>query len=311
MSEDGMPVGTEKVSRMTSLKVLVLILATAGLIPDAHSKASVYSGVNVYKPTINKWKSTVESASFDSTSWLWSLGSSDRKHKNGSRDTILMVPTVSVPDDITLIVWFHGLNGFSKKTFEKRLIPQIEDIVENGNSIAVAIPEMPWSINTSTPRKRQGKVWTRPGELEQYVKSIKERLEAWAIITHGVDLGSIRIVFVGHSAGGSALMSASREGSLCRLGPEAIVWSDASYGHWLDSAWKGCIKEADTELHILVRKWDKPHKNAQRLIKRMTKRSRLLSKPDIHYKVLNRKHWTHGRIGNNVFVLTNLFPPGC
>ena len=304
-----MPVGTARVSRMIALRLLVLVVAI-GMTQYAHAEAKVYSGVNVYKPTVSKWKTAVSNASFDSISWIWNLGTPDRKHKNGSRDTILMVPDSAVPDNITLLVWFHGLGGFKKGTFEKRILPQVENIVEAGNSVAIAIPEMPWSINTSTPRKRQGQVWRSPGDLERYISGVKERLQTWSIITHGVDLGSVRIVFVGHSAGGSAMMSAAKEGGLCRLKPEAIVWSDASYGYWLDSAWNGCIKNTDTELYILVRKWDKPHKNAQRLIKRI-KRRKSSPKADVHYQVLNRKHWTHSRIGNSVFKLTDLFPPGC
>lgn len=294
---------------MIALRVLLLV---GVFIASSHANAAgkVYTGLNVHKPTVSLWKKATQSASFDSVSWIWNLGTPDRKHKNGSRDTILMVPDSAVPDDITLVIWFHGLNGFRKGTFEKRLIPQMEGVVNDGHSVAIAIPEMPWSINTSTPRKRQGQVWKRPGELERYVDSLKEHLEAWAVVTHGVGLGSVRIIFVGHSAGGSAIMSAAKEGGLCRLKPEAIVFSDASYGHWLDRAWDGCIKDTDTELHILVRKWDKPHKNAQRVIKRI-KRRRSSPKADIHYQILNRKYWTHGKIGRSVFTLTNLFPPGC
>ena len=307
-----MPDGTARVSRMIALRLLMLV-AVLGITPHAYAVAKVYTGVDVYNPTVSKWEKAARNASFDSVSWIWSLGTPDRKHKNGSRDTILMVPDTAIPDNITLVVWFHGLGGFRKGTFEKRIIPQIENIVEDGHSVAVAIPEMPWSINTTTPRKRQGQVWKRPGELERYIASVKEHLETWSIITHGVPLGPVRLIFVGHSAGGSAIMSAAKEGGICRLKPEAIVWSDASYGHWLDRTWKSCVKDLeDSELHVLVRKWDKPHKNAER-VRKLWRRSR--SAPgqniEVHYHVLSRKYWTHSRIGNNVFRITALFPPGC
>ena len=294
---------------MTVLKIFLICFIFGAASPTS-AKIKVHTGVNVYKHTLSTWKTAANNTSFDSISWVWNLGTPDRKHRNGSRDSILMVPDSAIPDDITLVVWFHGLGGFGKGTFEKRIIPQIESIVEDGHSVAVAIPEMPWSVNTSTPRKRQGQIWKRPGELERYITSVKGHLRAWALNAHGVELGSVRIIFVGHSAGGSALMSAAKEGGICRLQPEAIVWSDASYGYWLDYAWKGCIKDSGTALHILVRKWDKPHKNAQRLIKRI-KRSKFSSMTDVRYQVLNRKYWTHGRIGNNVFKITDLFPPGC
>jgi len=305
--------GTAKVLRMIVLRI-VLVLFVCSWVSTAHGETRVYTGLNVHKPTISLWEKAVQGASFDSISWVWNLGTSDRKHKNGSRDTILMVPNTTIPDDITLIVWFHGCGGFSKKTFSNRIIPQMEDIVEDGNSVAIAIPEMPWSTNTKTRCGRQGRVWTKPGELIRYVESLKEHLETWAVVTHGTELGSVRLVFVGHSAGGSAIMSSALEGSLCKLKPEAIVWSDASYGYWLDRTWKSCVRDLgqDTELHILVRKWDKPHKNAERVRKKWRRtKSKSNQEIKVHYYILSRKYWTHGRIGNSVFKITSLFPPGC
>ena len=268
----------------------------------------IYTGTDVYERTEQRWAKAISESSFNSVSWIWSMGVKDKKHKNRQRDTILMVSETSIPEDITLVVWFHGCGGFSQKTFSNRLIPQMNDIIEDGNSVAIAIPEMPWSTNTSTRCGRQGKVWRNPGELEKYVEDVKEHLEIWALITHGSSLGNVRIIFVGHSAGGSAIASAAKEGGLCRLNPEAIIWSDASYGSWLDKAWKGCIRDCDTELHVLVRKWDSPHKNAERTIKRITHKS---SPARILYQALDRKTWSHGKIGNSVFTLTDVFPPGC
>lgn len=306
-----MRAGTERESRMTVLRVFVLA-ASVLLAYPVQAAGNVYTGLGVYKPTVNRWSTAVQSASFSSDSWIWSLGKVDKKHKNKSRDTILMVPEKSIPDDITLVVWFHGCSGFSQRTFSKRIVPQIESIVADGHSVAIAIPEMPWSINTSTKCSRQGRVWNKSGELRAYVQDLREHLEAWAIIKHKKTLGSVRLVFLGHSAGGSALMSAAKGGGLCRLNPESIIWSDASYGYWLDTAWKSCIKDANTELHVLVRRWDKPHKNAQRL-QRAWKRIRNSSSANVnvHYYVLDRKLWKHSDIGDNVFDITKLFPPGC
>ena len=302
-----MLVGTVKVLRMIVLRVFTLLLVLF-LTTSVHAETEVYVGPNVYKPTVKRWENAVKNANFRSVTWIWSLGVRDRKHKNGSRDTILMVPEVSNSSDITLVVWFHGCSGFSQKTFTNRLIPQIETLVKQGNSLAIAIPEMPWSINTSTRCKRQGRVWRSPGDLEKYVDSLREHLQIWALVTHKAALDTVRIVFVGHSAGGSAIASAAKEGSLCRLAPEAVIWSDASYGSWLDKAWKGCISKIETDLHVLVRKWDKPHKNADRLIKSTRGRD---FKATILYQILNRKKWKHRDIGNSVFSLTDVFPPGC
>ena len=291
------------------LSFLFCMLLTSSASADV---GRVYTSNKVYEVTAKRWKNAVDGASFKSTSWIWNIGDRDKKHRNKARDTILMVPSQTSPESLTLVVWFHGCGGFSKKTFSSRIIPQIEEIVEDGNSVAIAIPEMPWSINTTTKCGRQGRVWTRPGELENYINDVKKHLASWAWVTHRVPLGDVRLSFIGHSAGGSALASAAKEGSLCNLKPDSIVWSDASYGYWLDRAWKSCIRDTDTSLHVLVRKWDKPHKNAERLSKVW---KRVNDQPgqniDIHYYVLNRKIWTHGRIGDNIFTITRLFPPGC
>ena len=273
--------------------------------------AEIYVDNGVYKKTTKRWTDAISAASFNSTSWIWNLEGRDKLHKNKRRDTILVVPDTAIPEDITLIVWFHGLNGFKPKTFGKRLVPQMEDLVSSNNSFAVAIPEMPWSINTSTRHGRQGKVWLKPGELERYIDSLKERLEIWAILKYGQSIDQVRVIFVGHSAGGSAIKASAKEGGLCRVSPEAIVWSDASYGRWLDSAWNGCIKNMnkDTELHILVRKWDPPYKSAERAMRFINRHK---NGPNVLYQVLSGKDgWTHGRIGNNAISIANLFPPGC
>ena len=276
---------------------------------DSNYKSSVSIGLGVYDSTIKRWSKAIKRASFDSDSWIWSITSNDFKHKNKSRDAILIVPDTSDSESITLVIWFHGLNGFGKRTFEKRLIPQLNDLVENGNSIALAIPEMPWSINTSTPRGRQGRVWRKKGELTNFIDQAKNRLNEWSETKHGERINNFEIVFVGHSAGGSALMSASEEGSLCSNKPKAILWSDASYGSWLKRAFEGCMKclSQEQEGHILVRKWGKPHLQAEKVLG--SKKSKINLK--ILYNVLDRKYWKHSEIGDNAILLTDIFPSGC
>ena len=279
-------------------------------IEKSHSyKTHVNVGFAAYEATTKRWEKALSKASFSSSSWIWSITSNDFKHKNKSRDAILIVPDTSDSESITLVIWFHGLNGFGKRTFEKRLIPQLNDLVENGNSIALAIPEMPWSINTSTPRGRQGRVWRKKGELTNFIDQAKNRLNEWSETKHGERINNFEIVFVGHSAGGSALMSASEEGSLCSNKPKAILWSDASYGSWLKRAFEGCMKSLsqDQEVHILVRKWGKPHRQAEKVLG--SKKSKINLK--ILYNVLNRKYWKHSEIGDNAILLTDIFPSGC
>ena len=291
---------------MTIIKRAVLLflaplLISAGGAPTAR----VHTGRGVYDKTVERWTRAVGNASFESTSWIFGAkanGHRDKRHVNHRRDTIFVVPESTPPNGIVLIVWFHGLRGFSEKTFQKRLIPQMEQLLAEGHAVVMAIPEMPWSINTTTSRGRQGRVWRRPRALEDFVQDVMDHLQIWSLMRHGKDPRAVKLIFAGHSAGGSALSAAAQEGSLCRLNPAAVVWSDASYSKWLDQAWNSCLRQSDTDLHILVRKWDEPHQNAERFIQE-------ISGPHagrVTYHIFDRKQWTHGRIGNQALLISNI-----
>ena len=231
-------------------------------------------------------------------------GRDDNKHNDGHRKSLLVIPASSKPDALTLVVWFHGLNGFSKKTF-KRVLSQLEEASLNGHSVAVLIPEMPWSTNTQTPRTRQGRVWKKPNEFKNYLDEAIKIVEAKLEKRNPGFPASIDVVVVGHSAGGSAIMSASIEGSICRPDIKHIVWSDASYGSWLRRANKGCLKTHSALQTVVVRKWDKPHTSAKKFF------STALDRPELKLITVDRKKYTHGQIGNKIFKIANLFPPGC
>ena len=79
------------------------------------------------------------------------------------------------------------------------------------------------------------------------------------------------------------------------------MWSDASYSHWLDSAWDGCLSESTTRIELLVRKWDKPHMRANNFVKSTDTGDR------VNYIVLDRKVYRHGDIGNNALILSSGF----
>ena len=74
-----------------------------------------------------------------------------------------------------------------------------------------------------------------------------------------------------------------------------IVFSDAGYGHWTDVAWKYFKSRIDkhyTEFILLTRKWDRPHRNTKRWLKRFRN-----VPSNIIHKVFNRKT-THAGIGD-------------
>ena len=105
-------------------------------------------------------------------------------------------------------------------------------------------------------------------------------------------------IIVGHSAGGSAIASASMHGGLCKVKPIGVVFSDSMYGRWFDRSWRGCLRKAmqTRKFRILVlgQSFGKPWKNYVRW-QRSNKRQ---AKTIEAYKLF--LPWTHGRIGNNI-----------
>ncbi len=248
-------------------------------------------------------------------------GLRDRLHKNGARDTIVFIPhDTSIEKPVDIIFYFHGLGGFKKRDFKERVLAHTEGVNTKENYIIV-IPEMPWSMHTSTPRKRQGRVFMHQGEFSTFVKGVQDILnshfESPCSATCGrphppATIGTV--ILLGHSAGGSALMSISRSGGLNWLYSGAgaksvkVIFSDASYGYWLDRTWKYFSPYiSSTEFIILTRKWDKPYKNAQRFLKRFKK-----APTSIKHIVFNRSV-SHAQIGDRSFrwIYESLVDSGC
>ena len=241
----------------------------------------------------------------NSTAWIYRSrhnGWKDRQHYNKKRDNVLVLPDTATKD-LTLIVWLHGLGGFSEKTF-LRVYKQIHEISSRHYSVAIAIPEMPWSINTKTKRARQGRIWRKTGAFEGYVEDTVEILRWHYLIHRGEGLRDVGIVVVGHSAGGSAIASASTEGSICKLNIVSVLWSDATYGGWLSRSHRGCLGSRSADTIVLVRRWDKPHHRASRFLKSLKTHS-------YDFRVLSRRKYRHSRIGNEALLLSELFPIGC
>jgi hypothetical protein len=298
---------------MIALRNVVALLATLLLTMPSTAKAVridsavIVSTAEAHKPTVARWTRAVAAGGLPSTSYIFPW-SKDRLHSNGHRDVILMIPQSAIPDQLTLVIWFHGLGGFSDRTFQKRILPQVSELVrEDNHSLAIAIVEMPWSINTRTPGGRQGRVFQQPGHLTDLVDQLLDRLAThFAVQDRPHLLGPPRIAVVGHSAGGSAIMSASESGDLCEIGPSNVVWSDASYGPWLKRAWTGCLGSArEIETEVIVRKGGTPHRRALQF-------QRLVGEQDnLRLDVLPRKEWTHRRIGDSILWLSKIFGLGC
>ena len=241
------------------------------------------------------------------------LGGKDKLHVSGHRDVIIWIPsTTKLTENFTVVFWFHGHWGFvPKRTFENRTLKQFLPLTKSKNFVLV-IPEMPWSVHTKTPTKRNSLVWKKPGDFMKFVNSINsvllnhmkrnDRIDASSEKT----IGKIDYKIVGHSAGGSTIKRLGITGDLCTLKPSMVVWSDSSYGNWLQLAWDHCLaSNREILVKVFVSRGDSPWLRATQFMSRLPAvYPRPPEKLELH--VMNKPKWTHKLIGDNVVKLSNL-----
>ena len=163
--------------------------------------------------------------------WTWT----GTLPENGNRELILVQHEVESAKVHNVIVWSHGMNGFDKDEFEERTAPSIKWLVDQNKSFTWIHPELPWS--TRLILRRGQHVWTKQDSFKIFVEkalSLTPALKTKKLIN---------LVIIGHSRGGKSISEAARTGGLCKMAPNSVVWSDASYGDWLDKAWASCLKD--------------------------------------------------------------------
>ena len=228
----------------------------------------------------------------------------DKLNKKGKSEAFLFVPDRAEPDDLTVIVWFHGCSGYSNRTFDTRLALQLKRLDSSNHSYALVVPELSWSKNTTTPCGRQGKSFRKPGELIKFLNGSLSRINAFFVSKNKSKAINPRIVFIGHSAGGSVIKAAAISGDMCKIKPTDVVWSDSTYGRWFDTAWRHCLSRGEINVVVLIRKWTKTWKSFRSFSKK--------SEPSIFLDV---KYYGgkiyHKTIGDNAIQFAEVFPEGC
>jgi len=230
----------------------------------------------------------------------------DPKTTSGKRDTILFVPSQydkNKPTDV--IVWLHGHHGFNK--FGTRVLPHIAELYRRGeNPIVVAI-EQPWTHNGSTPTSRNGTgPFRHAGEFEDWAAEALPMLGFLGVPFQS--LSGQRVTIYGHSAGGSGLLSMSRSGALGIVEPKRIVFSDSTYGSWFRGFYDNFYKDyPGTEVVVLARRGGPTHESMTKFFRDRPEARDLKT---LKYFVLDRKKWTHKRIGDNCLLWPGApFPP--
>ena len=256
----------------TRIRNILLILFIFLIWSPELSADPIVSDNDVYQRTVRRWRTALVKAKFGQTTYIQRIrtaGGSDRRHNNGGRDTIIVIPDdIDLNEEVTILFWFHGLNGFSSRTFEKRLMPQLNYLASIRSNFVIVIPEMPWSTNTSTPRGRQSKVWSgrRGDNFNKFYKDVTRTIEGHFLHPDYETNIWYRNVIIGHSAGGSAISALAKSGQLKEMDIDMIIFSDASYGRWLDNTWQYHVADGETDLWVYVREGDTPHEMLKRFL---------------------------------------------
>lgn len=280
-------------------RVLFILLLTYLASPNAKAQVhTIDAHPRAWNKTVSEWTTALQKRSpDDSTSYVFKYsGGEDSLHSSGHRDAIVWIPrTTCMSKPLTVIFWFHGHWGFvQERTFEDRVLNQF--VPYRNKNIVVVLPEMPWSVHGPTPRGRNSLVWRKPGEFLAFAEEVNGILLRHSGV---VTLGPIDYKVVGHSAGGSTIWRIAKTGDLCKLRPSAVVWSDSTYGTWLDRAWTGCLRGSGIPQSVFVKKWGQPYHHATRFMKTYLHPSEI----DLH--VMDYP-WTHKTIGNSVIKLSGI-----
>jgi hypothetical protein len=200
--------------------------------------------------TTNCWKAVVNGAQnfppgVSIIAPLTANGPNDEQHNHGKRSTLIWYSNaVDFKQDWELIYWFHGLEGFSRKTFADRVIPQLKKAADQGRNFVFVKPELPWSKRGT--KKKRG-----PRQMGAW---LKEKKDTW-----GGDFSELHMqvmaklgpvgqpAFIscyGQGAGGSALAQAAKSGAFHDVKPNRIFFSEADsgwdygYGGALGTVWE-------------------------------------------------------------------------
>ena len=214
--------------------------------------------------------------------WFWT----GTMPENDNRNVVLVHNEVAEAQQHNIIVWFHGMNGFDRDEFEERTYPTIKWMVKENLSFTWIHPELPWSTRLITPQAQHA--WVKQ---DSFVKFYNEALTKVPKLKKDK---RINLIVVGHSRGGKAISEASKYGGLCKLNLAWAVWSDASYGEWLDTAMKHCLDQG-----VRVEIWYLKGTETQTSVKRVEKTNNKLL--EIHPLTTP---WYHGKIGDNVIKMT-------
>ena len=280
------------------LKIVpLLILPGLAYSKGLNSKSSEYTAP---VPIVKLWMEHLASSGIDGTAWLGPIrgnGTVDSKHRFKKRSTLIFVPKKhDLKKDTDVIIWLHGHWGFNK--FYTRILRHVDDIYSSGRNAIIIAPELPWSAWTKTPTRRNG-----TGPFRNFEEYLIWKSNVIKILSKNFGIKEGRIskdtLIYGHSAGGSAVKSMAIVGALRDIQPSAIIFSDSSYGKWLDVTYDYYIKyHPEVKVYVMTALGGSPRRNAKRFLK-----GKKIIKDNIIHMMMP-SGWTHKRIGDNCLLMS-------
>ncbi len=254
--------------------------------------------------TVDLWTRHQNSTAVYGRTWIGPY-TTDSRHMNGNRDTIIFVPAqFDRTKQADIFIWLHGHNGFNK--FENRILRHVPELYRRGLNPVFILVEQPWSHWTSTRTSRNGTgPFRQPGEFQRWENSMISMLQFLGVTIF--DISGENVYLFGHSAGGSGILSMSRSDALEQLRPGNIIFSDSTYGSWYRSFHDNYhSRYPSTRVAVLVRRGTTTHESMRRFY-----RDRRGQIPEtLRYMVLDNRTWTHKRIGDNCLLYPGSpFPP--
>ena len=275
-----------------------------------------------YAPTVKVVKEVVANAGLKGNFYLGRIkgnGYSDRLHKGGRRLTFVYIPPHFDPSEpYESFVFFHGLGGFFKKgtstTDSLHYIGNtLQRMDKGGVNYIFVLPEMPWSIYTNTVRGRQHHAFCPRSNGDRCQGSEEENFRVfWSEFKKAfqqrfhVPYDPAVTTFIGHSAGGATLKSVAQSGMFDEIKPEKVVFSDATYGRWLDDYYRYFRDKRNTKtilFNLLDYTETHPYKRTRRFYS-----DRGGQPSDIQEVIFSQRDgWRHIKIGQNALEMSRQY----
>ena len=264
----------------------------------------LYTEPDVYPPIVGLWLEQATRHLTYGKSWIGTApgnGEVDPRHRHKKRHTAVFIhEKYDYEKHPDIIIWLHGHHGFNK--FGVRIFRHLDQLFENGGNPVVIAIEQPWSSWTKTPTSRNGTgPFSKLSDFSRWLDYMFDVIHELGILPEKIL--SKNITLIGHSAGGSGIMSMARSGVLSSLRPGKIIFSDSTYGRWFDVTYDKYISTAPyTQVYVLTQKHGRPWKSMNRFFAEKRKAGIAVTSNVLHVPT----KLTHKQIGDN----SVLYPGG-